>query len=134
MWKGLFTFVMATATLVVLQLLVRAQSIVIDLDPEIPAAAQTTVAEDYLEWIHPPKRGGECNEMTVIKVTWMEPRGVESVVPILWVKDGEDYGAILGLSYTDLRYIERRVWAQPVMVLRSVTIWRPCRPAQETDE
>lgn len=120
MWRALLTFG------IVLFLLVRAQLAVTDFDPEIPAAAQLTIAQDYLEWIHPPQRGGECADMPVIKVTWMEPRGVDGVLPILWVKVAEKYGAILGLTYSDLRYVEQTVWVQPVIVLRDVSIMRFC--------
>jgi hypothetical protein len=59
----------------------------------------------------------------------MKPPGVAGLQPVLWVKTSDRFGAILGLSYTDLRYVERSVWAQPVMVLREVIILRPCRPA-----
>ena len=128
MWRVFFTFG------VILLLLVQAQPTVIDFDPEIPEAAQLTIAQDYLEWIHPPKRGGDCAEMPVVKVTWMEPRGVDQKLPVLWVKDGAKFGAILGLTYSDLHYVERSVWAQPVIVLREVMILRPCRPSNETDE
>lgn len=120
MWRALIT------TVIFLLLLMRGQLTVTDFDPEIPAAAQLTIAQDYLEWIHPPKRGGECADMPVVKVTWMEPRGVDGVLPVLWVKDAEKYGAILGLTYSDLRYVEQTVWVQPVIVLRDVSIMRFC--------
>jgi hypothetical protein len=115
----------------VLLLLIRAQPMAINWDPDIPIAAQTTIWQDYLEWIHPPKRGGDCERMPVFKVTWMEPPGVDGLQPVLWVKTSEKFGAILGLSYTDLRYVERSIWAQPVMVLREVIILRPCRPSSD---
>ena len=123
MWRTLFTLALA------LLLLVRAQPVASHWDSEIPLAAQTTIWRDYLEWIHPPKRGGDCESRSVFKVTWMKPPGVAGLQPVLWVKTSDRFGAILGLSYTDLRYVERSVWAQPVMVLREVIILRPCRPA-----
>lgn len=128
MARALFTFVM------VLVLLMRAPSLTPEMDPEIPRAAQTTIGEDFREWIHPPQWSGACAEMSVVKVTWMQPRGVAGVQPVLWVKDTGKIGAILGLSYSDLRYIERSVWAQPVIVLRDVSILRPCAaPPQPSD-
>jgi len=130
MWRALLTFGL------VLLLLMQVQTPVVGFDPELPAAVQTTIFRDYLEWIHPPKLGGRyaCEEMSVLKVTWIEPPGVDGVRPVLWVKHVGEIGAILDLSYSDLRYVERRVWAQPVIGLRDVSILRFCQPSSESDE
>jgi hypothetical protein len=72
--------------------------------------------------------------MSVVKVTWIEPPGVDGIQPVLWVKHAGEIGAILDLSYSDLRYVERRVWAQPVIELRDVSILRFCSPSSEADE
>jgi hypothetical protein len=128
MWRSILTFGL------VLLLLMQIQPPLVGFDPEIPVAAQTTISQDYLEWIHPPKWGGECEEMSVVKVTWIEPPGVDGIQPVLWVKHAGEIGAILDLSYSDLRYVERRVWAQPVIGLRDVSILRFCRPSSDSDE
>jgi hypothetical protein len=128
MWRSILTFGL------VLLLLMQIQPPLVGFDPEIPVAAQTTISQDYLEWIHPPKWGGECEEMSVVKVTWIEPPGVDGIQPVLWVKHAGEIGAILDLTYSDLRYVERRVWAQPVIGLRDVSILRFCRPSSEADE
>jgi len=125
MWRALLTFVL------LLFVLAHPEYKSIDWDPEIPVAAQMTIYQDYMEWMHPPKRGGDCEQMPVLRVTWMRPPAVDEQQPVLWVKTPEKIGAILGLSYTDLRYLERSIWAQPVMVLRDVVILRPCRPPSD---
>lgn len=125
MWRALVTFAM------MLLLLAHPEYKSIDWDSEIPVAAQMTIYQDYMEWMHPPKRGGDCEPMPVLRVTWMRPPAVDEQQPVLWVKTPEKIGAILGLSYTDLRYLERTIWAQPVMVLRDVIILRPCRPSSD---
>jgi hypothetical protein len=129
-----FTFVLTAVTLAILLSLVRAQPKVVAFDPEIPIAAQTTIWQDYLEWVHPPKWHGDCEKIPVFKVTWMEPPGVNELQPVLWVKTSDKFGAILGLSYDELRYIEHYVWAQPVMDLRNVIILRPCRPPGDPED
>jgi hypothetical protein len=48
------------------------------------------------------------------------------------VKGGR--GAVLDLTYSDLRYLGPRVWAQPVIVLRNVSILRFCSPSNESDQ
>ena len=128
MWRSILTFGL------VLLLLMQVQPPLVGFDPEIPVAAQTTISQDYLEWIHPPKWGGECEEMSVVKVTWIEPPGVDGIQPVLWVKHAGEIGAILDLTYSDLRYLGPRVWAQPVIVLRDVSILRFCQPSSEADE
>ena len=130
MWRSLLTFGL------LLLLLMQVQPPLVGFDPEIPVAAQTRISQDYLEWIHPPKWGGRyaCEEMSVVKVTWIEPPGVDGIQPVLWVKHAGEIGAILDLSYSDLRYVERRVWAQPVIGLRDVSILRFCQPSSEADE
>ena len=128
MWRSILMFGL------VLLLLMQVQPPLVGFDPEIPVAAQTTISQDYLEWIHPPKWGGECEEMSVVKVTWIEPPGVDGIQPVLWVKHAGEIGAILDLTYSDLRYLGPRVWAQPVIVLRDVSILRFCQPSSEADE
>ena len=128
MWRSLLTFGL------VLLLLMQVQPPLVGFDPEIPVAAQTTISQDYLEWIHPPKRGGDCEEMSVLKVSWIEPPGVDGICPVLWVKHAGEIGAILDVTYSDLRYVEQRVWAQPVIVLRDVSILRFCQPSSKSDE
>ena len=128
MWRSILTFGL------VLLLLMQVQPPLVGFDPEIPVAAQTTISQDYLEWIHPPKWGGECEEMSVVKVTWIDPPGVDGIQPVLWVKHAGEIGAILDLTYSDLRYLGPRVWAQPVIGLRDVSILRFCQPSSEADE
>ncbi len=118
----------------VLLLLMQVQPPSVGFDPEIPVAAQTVISQEYLEWTHPPRLGGECEEMSVFKVTWIEPPGVADIRPVLWVKHSGEIGAILDLSYSDLRDLGPRVWAQPVIVLRDVSILRFCQPSSESDE
>jgi hypothetical protein len=115
-------------------LLLHAQPMESDFDPEIPIAAQTTILQDYLEWIHPPKLGGECEEMSVFKVTLIKPPGVDGVRPVLWLMHAGEIGAVLDLTYSNLRYLGPRVWAQPVIVLRNVSILRFCHPSNESGE
>jgi hypothetical protein len=115
-------------------LLLHSQPMESDFDPEIPIAAQATILQDYLEWVHPPKLGGECKEMSVFKVTWINPPGVDGVRPVLWLMRAGEIGAVLDLTYSDLRHLGPRVWAQPVIVLRNVSILRFCHPSNESDE
>jgi hypothetical protein len=128
MWRSLLTFVL------LMLLLLHTQPTASDFDPEIPVAAQKAILQDYLEWIHPPKWGGECEEMSVFKVSLIKPPGVEGVRPVLWLKHTGEIGAILDLSHSDLRHLGPRVWAQPVIVLRDVSILRFCNPPNESDE
>ena len=128
MWRSLLTFVL------LMVLLLHAQPMESDFDPEIPIAAQTTILQDYLEWIHPPKLGGECEEMSVFKVTLIKPPGVEGLRPVLWLMHAGEIGAVLDLTYSNLRYLGPRVWAQPVIVLRNVSISRFCHPSNESGE
>jgi len=128
MGRALLTFVL------LMLLLLHTEPTASDFDPEIPAAAQKAVLQDYLEWIHPPKLGGACEEMSVFKVSWIRPPGVEGIRPVLWVMHAGESGAVLDLSYSDLRDLGPRVWAQPVIVLRAVSILRFCQPSDESDE
>jgi hypothetical protein len=128
MWRSLLTFAL------ILLLLFHTQPTANDFDPEIPLAAQRTISQDYLEWIHPPKFGGECEEMSVFKVSLIKPPGVEGVRPVLWLMHTGEIGAVLDLTYSDLRYLRPRVWAQPVIVLRDVSILRFCSPSNEPDK
>jgi hypothetical protein len=115
-------------------LLLHTQPMASDFDPEIPIAAQATILQEYLEWVHPPRLGGECEEMSVFKVTLIKAAGVDGVRPVLWLIHAGEIGAVLDLTYTDLRYLGPRVWAQPVIVLRDVSILRFCHPSNESDE
>jgi len=128
MGRALLTFVL------LMLLLLHTEPTASDFDPEIPAAAQKAVLQDYLEWIHPPKLGGACEEMSVFKVSWIRPAGVEGVRPVLWLMHTGEIGAILDLSYSDLRDLGPRAWAQPVIVLRDVSILRFCQPSSESNE
>ncbi len=94
---------------------------------EIPASAQRTIQEDYLEWIHPPKLTGPCEELPVVKVEWITPRGVTGKRPVVWLKADGKSAAILGLTDAQAEWISGTVTAQPVMVLRDVSIYRLCR-------
>ena len=96
-------------------------------DIEIPAAAHRTIQEDYLEWIHPPKLAGPCEELPVVKVEWISPRGVLGTRPVVWLKADDQFAAILGLSDSQAEWIGGIVSAQPLMVLREVAIYRLCR-------
>ena len=128
MWRSLLTFVLQ------MLLLLHTQPMASDFDPEIPIAAQATILQEYLEWVHPPRLGGECEEMSVFKVTLIKAAGVDGVRPVLWLIHAGEIGAVLDLTYTDLRYLGPRVWAQPVIVLRDVSILRFCHPSNESDE
>jgi hypothetical protein len=127
MWRALLTFAL------VLLLLFHTQPTANDFDPEIPLAAQRTILQDYLEGIHPPKLGGECEEMSVFKVSLIKPPGGDGICPVLWLKHAGKIGAVLDLTYSDLRYLGPRVWAQPVIVLRDVTILRLCHPSNGSE-
>ena len=96
-------------------------------DTDIPISARRTIQEDYLEWIHPPKLAGSCEELPVIKVEWITPRGVLGKRPVVWLKANGAFAAILGLSDSQAEWIGEVVSAQPLMVLREVSIYRLCR-------
>ena len=101
-------------------------------DIEIPASAERTIQEDYLEWIHPPKLTGPCEELPMVKVEWITPRGVSSKRPVIWLKADGKFAAILGLTDAQAEWISGMVSAQPVMVLRDVSIYRLCRLSSVT--
>ena len=94
---------------------------------EIPASAQRTIQEDYQEWIHPPKLTGSCEELPVVKVEWITPRGVTGKRLVVWLKADGKSAAILGLTDAQAEWIGGAVSAQPLMVLRDVSIYRLCR-------
>ena len=96
-------------------------------DIEIPVAAWKTIQEDYLEWVHPPKLTGPCEELPVVKVEWITPRGVTGKRPVVWLKADGKSAAILGLTDAQVEWISGMVTAQPVMILRDVSIYRLCR-------
>ena len=112
---------------------------------EIPPSAETTIREDYLEWIHPPKLAGACEELPVVKVEWIDealqpplgvtsvtPRGAQGKRPVVWLKTGAKFAAILGLSDAQAEWIGGIVSAQPAMLLRDVSIYRLCRMSNVT--
>ena len=94
---------------------------------EIPASAERTIQEDYLEWGHPPKLVGPCEELPVVKVEWITLRGVTGKRPVVWLKAEGKFAAILGLTDAQAEWISGTVTAQPLMVLREVSIYRLCR-------
>ena len=96
-------------------------------DIEIPLAARKTIQEDYLEWVHPPRLAGQCVELPVVKVEWITPSGVTGKRPIVWLKADGKFGAILGLADAQAEWIGGNVYAQPLMLLRDVFIYRLCR-------
>ena len=111
-------------------ILTSATSLAADMD--IPAAAERTIQEDYLEWVHPPKLAGPCEELPVVKVEWITPRGVIGRRPVVWLKKDGKFGAILGLSDAQAEWIGGTVRAQPLMILRDVSIYRLCRFSDAT--
>ena len=94
---------------------------------EIPESARRTIQDDYLEWIHPPKLAGPCQELPIIKVEWITPRGVSGKRPVVWLKADGKFAAILGLSDGQTEWMGGTVSAQPLMVLHDVSIYRLCR-------
>ena len=94
---------------------------------EIPASAERTIQEDYLEWVHPPKLTGPCEELPVVKVEWITPRGVTGKRPVVWLKADGKLAAILGLTDAQAEWISGTVTAQPLMIPRDVSISRLCR-------
>ena len=124
---------MQKAILVLLLLpmiLTSATSLAADMD--IPAAAEKTIQEDYLEWVHPPKLAGPCEVLPVVKVEWITPRGVTGRRPVVWLKKDGKFGAILGLADAQAEWIGGIVSAQPLMLLRDVFIYRLCRFSDAT--
>lgn len=99
---------------------------------EIPESARRTIQDDYLEWIHPPRLAGPCEELPVIKVEWITPRGVAGKRPVVWLFVDGRYAAILGLTDAQAEWISGTVSAQPSMVLRDVSIYRLCRESAIT--
>ncbi len=100
---------------------------------DIPASARMTIQEDYLEWIHPPKIAGQCEQLPVVRLEWIKPRGIEGKRPVVWLKVEDKFAAILGLTDSQAEWLGGFVWAQPLMVLRDVSIYRLCsRESQVT--
>ena len=93
-------------------------------------AAQRAVERDYLEWRHLPRWAGDCVDMIVVGVTWVEPEGVVGKRPVLWIKERGTgrYAAILGLTESRLRSVGWSIPAEPVLILPDVSIYRLCRP------
>lgn len=102
-------------------------------ETDIPISARMTIQEDYLEWIHPPRLAGPCEQLPVVKLEWIKPRGVEEERPVVWLKADDKFAAILGLTDAQAEWLGGLVWAQPLMVLRDVSIYRLCsRESQVT--
>jgi hypothetical protein len=93
---------------------------------DIPASARMTIQQDYLEWIHPPRLAGPCEVLPVVKVEWITPRGIAGKRPVVWLKADEKFAAILGLTDAQAEWIGGFVSAQPLMILRDVSIYRLC--------
>ncbi len=96
------------------------------MEMDIPASARMTIQQDYLEWIHPPRLAGPCEELPVVKVEWITPRGVAGKRPVVWLKTDGKFAAILGLTDAQAEWIGGTITAQPLMVLRDVSIYRLC--------
>jgi hypothetical protein len=96
-------------------------------ETDIPASAEKTIQEDYLEWVHPPKLAGPCEELPVVKVEWITPRGVTGRRPVIWLKAERKFAAILGLADAQAEWIGGYVSAQPLMLLQDVSVYRLCR-------
>jgi len=99
---------------------------------EIPHSAEMTIREDSVDWVRPQTLAGACEELPVVKVEWVEPRGVAGKSPVVWLKIADKYAAILGLSNAQAEWISGVVSAQPVMLLRDVFIYRLCRFSKVT--
>ncbi len=121
------------ALILILLLTGRVNAISNTLDADVSASAEATILHDYLEWVHTPKLAGPCADVPVVRVKWVNPEGVVGTRPVLWVKADGRFGAILGLSHSQTRSIGRSVPAQPVLVLRDVSIFRLCRPWSRSD-
>ncbi len=96
------------------------------IEMDIPESARMTIQEDYLEWIHPPRLAGPCEELPVVKLEWIKPRGVDEKRPVVWLKADGRFAAILGLTDAQAEWLGGFVLAQPLMVLRDVSIYRLC--------
>lgn len=96
------------------------------IETDIPASARMTIQEDYLEWIHPPRLSGPCEQLPVVRLEWINPRGVEGKRPILWLKAEDKFAAIMGLTDAQTEWLGGVVSAQPLMMLRDVSIYRLC--------
>ncbi len=124
MWK----FILELALLPLL--LTGAQPIPLDARTRVPLTAQLAVERDYLEWIHLPRWAGDCVDMPVVGITWIEPEGVDGKRAVLWLRERGTgrFGAILGLNEPRLRSTGITIPAEPVFVLPEVSIYRLCRP------
>jgi len=96
------------------------------MEMDIPASARMTIQQDYLEWIHPPRLAGPCEELPVVKVEWITPRGVAGKRPVVWLKADGKFAAILGLTDAQAEWLGGTITAQPLMLLRDVSIYRLC--------
>ncbi len=121
-------FILAFALLPLL--LTSAQPVALDARNRVPLTAQLAVERDYLEWMRLPRWAGDCVDMPVVGITWIEPEGVEGRRPVLWLKEHGTgrYGAILGLTDSQLKSLGASIPAEPVFILPDVSIYRLCRP------
>ncbi len=101
----------------------------LDASERVPLASQLAVERDYLEWIHQPRWAGDCVDMPVLGVTWIEPEGVAGKRPVLWLRERGTgrFAAILGLTESRLRSVGMSIPAEPVFILPDVSIYRLCR-------
>lgn len=111
-------------------LLTRAQVIDASFAPEIPYAAQATIRDEYLEWVHLPRMGGPCREQPVAQVTWIRPEAVIGIRPVVWMREDARWGAILGLEGLQVPSVGTSLFVQPVLVLPDVSIYRTCQPSE----
>ncbi|MCL4395595.1 MAG: hypothetical protein M1482_12485 [Chloroflexi bacterium] len=101
-------------------------------ETDIPPAAETTIQQDYLEWIHPPRLAGPCEELPVVKVEWLMPRGVSGKRPVVWLRANGKFAAILGLTNAQADWIGGTVFAQPLLILHDVSVYRLCHRSAVT--
>ena len=116
-----------TLILLVLLPFLLTSAVPTEADIVIPVAAWKSIQEDYLEWVHPSKLAGPCEALPVVKVEWITPREVTGKRPVVWLRVEEKFAAILGLTDAQAEWISGTVTAQPLMILRDVSIYRLCR-------
>lgn len=124
MWKFLVLLVLVPC------LLSASHPAPLDARERVPQAAQLAVERDYLEWMHLPRWAGDCVDMPVVGVTWIEPEGVVGKRPVLWLRERGTgrFAAILGITESRLHSIGMTIPAEPVLILPDVSIYRLCRP------
>ena len=124
MWKSLVLLVFMPF------LLSASHAAPVDAGERVPLVSQLTVERDYLEWIHLPRWAGDCVDMPVVGITWIEPEGVVGKRPVLWLRERGTgrFAAILGITESRLHSIGMTIPAEPVLILPDVSIYRLCRP------